>query len=74
MCKINYGLSISAVIRVLLADDHVVVRAGIRQFLEKYPDFRIVAEASNDQEACDLIKQLLPDIAVLDIHKLHRPE
>lgn len=54
-------------IRVLLADDHVVVRAGIRQFLEQDPDIQIVAEAGNGQEACELIDQHQPDVAVLDI-------
>lgn len=54
-------------IRILLADDHVVVRAGIRQFLELSPDLKVVAEAGNGQEACDLLKQHLPDVAVLDI-------
>ncbi len=54
-------------IRVLLADDHVVVRAGIRQFLEEHDDIQVVAEASNGQEACALIEQLKPDVAVLDI-------
>jgi DNA-binding NarL/FixJ family response regulator len=55
------------VIRVLLADDHIVVRAGIRQFLEQSPDIQVVAEASNGQEACKLIEQFKPDVAVLDI-------
>lgn len=54
-------------IRVLLADDHVVVRAGIRQFLEQDPDIQIVAEAGNGQVACELINQHQPDVAVLDI-------
>jgi NarL family two-component system response regulator LiaR len=54
-------------IRVLLADDHVVVRAGIRQFLEQDPDIRIVAEASNGLEALELIGRFKPDVAVLDI-------
>lgn len=54
-------------IRVLLADDHIVVRAGIRQFLEQSPDIQVVAEASNGQEACILLEQHLPDVAVLDI-------
>ena len=56
-----------SVIRVLLADDHVVVRAGIRQFLEQSPDIQVVAEASNGQEACKLIEQTKPDVAVMDI-------
>jgi DNA-binding NarL/FixJ family response regulator len=54
-------------IRVLLADDHVVVRAGIRQFLEQNGDIQVAAEASNGKEACDLIAQTKPDVAVLDI-------
>jgi DNA-binding NarL/FixJ family response regulator len=55
------------VIRVLLADDHVVVRAGIRKFLEQSPDIQVIGEASNGQEACTLLEQLNPDVAVLDI-------
>jgi DNA-binding NarL/FixJ family response regulator len=54
-------------IRVLLADDHLIVRAGIRQFLEQSPDIRIVAEAANGSDACILIEQHKPDVAVLDI-------
>ncbi len=54
-------------IRVLLADDHVVVRAGIRQFLEQHPDIEVVAEASNGKEACELLEKHKPDVAVLDI-------
>jgi len=54
-------------IRVILADDHVVVRAGIRQFLEQNSDMQVVAEASNGQEACELLEKLKPDVAVLDI-------
>jgi two-component system, NarL family, response regulator LiaR len=55
------------IIRVLLADDHVIVRAGIRMFLEQNPDIQIVGEAGNGQEACELIEQHQPDVAVLDI-------
>ena len=55
------------IIRVLLADDHVIVRAGIRQFLEQTSDIQVVAEASNGKEACELIEQIKPDVAVLDI-------
>ena len=54
-------------IRVLLADDHVVVRAGIRQFLEQTADIQVIAEASDGQEACQLLEQIVPDVAVLDI-------
>ena len=58
---------INGVIRVLLADDHIVVRAGIRQFLEQNLDIKVVAEASDGQEACKLLEQFIPDVAVLDI-------
>lgn len=59
--------SSSTNLRVILADDHAVVRAGIRQFLETDPDLRVVAEAENGQEACRLIDDLRPDVAVLDV-------
>lgn len=54
-------------IRVLLADDHAVVRAGIRQFLEQAPDIQVVAEADDGAIARTLIQQHQPDVAVLDI-------
>ena len=54
-------------IRVMLADDHAVVRAGIRQFLEQANDIEVVAEADDGQEAMELIEEHQPDVAVLDI-------
>lgn len=54
-------------IRVLLADDHAVVRAGIRQFLEHAGDIQVVAEADDGEMAQTLIQQFHPDVAVLDI-------
>jgi len=54
-------------IRVLLADDHAIVRAGIRQFLEHAGDIQVVAEADNGEEAQVLLGKLQPDVAVLDI-------
>jgi len=54
-------------IRVLLADDHAIVRAGIRQLLEHSGDIQIVAEASDGEAAKALIQQHHPDVAVLDI-------
>ena len=54
-------------IRVLLADDHAVVRAGIRQFLEQADDIVVVAEADDGGVACELITQHKPDVAVFDI-------
>jgi DNA-binding NarL/FixJ family response regulator len=54
-------------IRVLLADDHAVVRAGIRQFLEHAPDIQVVAEADDGATARALVAEHRPDVAVLDI-------
>jgi len=54
-------------IRVLLADDHAVVRAGIRQFLEQTDDIEVVAEADDGEAAKKLIAEHQPDVAVLDI-------
>jgi DNA-binding NarL/FixJ family response regulator len=55
------------VIRVILADDHAVVRAGIRQFLEQAPDIQVVAEADDGEMAQVAVAQHVPDVAVLDI-------
>ena len=54
-------------IRVILADDHAVVRQGIRQFLETGSNIAVVAEASDGLEAVQLIRAHQPDVAVLDI-------
>jgi len=54
-------------IRVVLADDHAVVRQGIRQFLETGSNITVVAEASDGLEAIKLIHEHRPDVAVLDI-------
>ena len=54
-------------IRVMLADDHAIVRKGIRDFLEEPGDIAVVAEASTGDEALELIREHQPDVAVLDI-------
>jgi DNA-binding NarL/FixJ family response regulator len=54
-------------IRVLVADDHTIVRTGIRHVLEGEPGFDIVGEASNGAEAFELTIKLRPDVVVLDI-------
>jgi DNA-binding NarL/FixJ family response regulator len=56
-----------APIRVMLADDHQVVRAGIRQFLEASGGIAVVAEADDGEQAIELIEEHKPDVAVLDI-------
>ncbi len=55
------------VIRILMVDDHRVVRQGVRSLLELEPDFRIVAEAGTGGEALELIGRLRPDIVLLDL-------
>jgi len=54
-------------IRVVLADDHAVVRKGIREFLEAEEDIAVVAEAGDGAEAVALVAKHQPDVAVLDI-------
>lgn len=54
-------------IRVLVADDHSVVRQGIRHVLEGAEEFTIVAEAKNGNEVAELVAQSKPDVVVLDI-------
>jgi DNA-binding NarL/FixJ family response regulator len=54
-------------IRVLIADDHKIVRSGIRAILEQAGDIEVVAEAEDGEEAKTLIQQHMPDVAVLDI-------
>ena len=54
-------------IRILLADDHALVREGIRRVLEEDPDFEVVAEAADGEEAMTLAREHRPDVAVVDI-------
>ncbi|MCS7052052.1 MAG: response regulator transcription factor [Thermomicrobium sp.] len=54
-------------IRVLLADDHPIVRVGLRTLLEAEPDIQVVGEAGTADEAVELARTLRPDVAVLDI-------
>lgn len=54
-------------IRILLADDHNLVRAGVKALLEAVDGFQVVAEAGDGTQACFLAGELLPDVAILDI-------
>jgi DNA-binding NarL/FixJ family response regulator len=60
-------MSSDSQIRVVLVDDHAVVRAGIRQFLERASDIQIVGEAEDGEEAKAVVLGQQPDVAVLDI-------
>jgi DNA-binding NarL/FixJ family response regulator len=55
-------------IRVLIADDHRIVRAGIRSFLESKQDIAVVGEAGTGEEALALARALRPDVAVMDLN------
>lgn len=54
-------------IRVLIVDDHVVVRQGIRMIVNTEPTIKVVGEAKNGQQAIDQIEQLQPDVVLMDI-------
>ena len=54
-------------IRILIAEDHQLVREGIRALLEKAGDIKVVGEASNGKEAVDMVQELKPDVLVMDI-------
>ena len=54
-------------IRLIIADDHAVVRQGLRMFLSLDPDFEIVAEATNGMEALELTRRHHPDVVLMDL-------
>ena len=54
-------------IRILLADDHTVVRKGLRLLLESHPGFKVIADAADGREAVALAEQHTPDVVVMDV-------
>ncbi|MBF6612254.1 MAG: response regulator transcription factor [Chloroflexi bacterium] len=54
-------------ITILIVDDHAIVRQGLRTYLDLQPDMAVVGEASNGNEAVALVKDLLPDIVLMDL-------
>ena len=54
-------------IRILLADDHTVVRKGLRLLLENQPDFSVIADAADGRETVALVEQHQPDVVVMDV-------
>ncbi len=54
-------------VRIVLAEDHSLVREGTRHILEQHPDLTVVGEAEDGQEALALVERLQPDVAILDI-------
>ena len=57
----------AAMIRVLIADDHAVVRQGLRTFLDLQDDIEVVGEAADGEEALALVEQLTPDVVLIDL-------
>lgn len=54
-------------VKILIADDHALMRDGMRRILSEEPDFKVIAEASDGEEAVNLAINLEPDIAIIDI-------
>ncbi|WNM60192.1 PAS domain S-box protein [Candidatus Nitrospira neomarina] len=55
-------------IRILIADDHVMVREGLRKMLESHEDLELVGEAGNGKEAIDLVERLKPALVIMDVN------
>ena len=54
-------------IKVIIADDHTVVREGIRQILAKEPDIEVVGEAADGMEALEMVRMMMPNVIILDV-------
>lgn len=54
-------------LRIVLADDHTILRNGLRLLLERQADFKVVGEANNGREAVDLVEREVPDVVIMDI-------
>ncbi|MBC7451468.1 MAG: response regulator transcription factor, partial [Cytophagales bacterium] len=54
-------------IRILIADDHILIRDGIKALLQQEPDFEVCGEASDGIELLELLSEVVPDIIVLDL-------
>ena len=60
-------MPVKTMVRILLADDHTVMRAGLRLLLERHEDFEVVGEASDGRQAVDIATELKPAVVVMDI-------
>ena len=59
-------------IRIIIADDHPLMRQGLRQVIEMEPNLKVIGEAANGSEALAMIEELLPDAAILDVDMPHQ--
>ena len=57
--------------RILLVDDHEVVRLGLKSLLERHPQFEVVGEAASAREALEQVANSHPDVVVMDIRQRH---
>jgi len=55
-------------IRVLIADDHKIMLAGLRSLLEKQTDFEVIGEADNGRKAVQMAQEKKPDVVVMDVY------
>jgi DNA-binding NarL/FixJ family response regulator len=53
--------------RIVIADEHILFRQGMKRIIDEMPETQVVGEANDGQEAIELVKKLLPDLAILDI-------
>jgi two-component system, NarL family, response regulator NreC len=67
MARVNGSAPADTTIRVLLVDDHTIVRQGVRALLSGVPDVWVVGEAASGEEALPLIDQLHPDVIIMDL-------
>ena len=54
-------------IRILVAEDHLVARVGVSTIVNMQPDMKVIAEASNGQQAIEMYRKFLPDVTLLDL-------
>ncbi len=64
-------MSQSATVRILIVDDHTIVRQGLAAMIENEPDMTVVGQAGNGQDAIDLYRRLQPDVTLMDLRMPH---
>src|SRR5256885_2849041 len=67
MVSMDLGIKEGRMIRIVLADDHQVVRGGLRVLLDGIPDFSVVGEESDGLRVADMVERLRPDVLVVDL-------